>query len=557
MRARHKRRLPNAVVGLIFLGLVFVAFYYAFTKTLPVPWTGNQYEVKAVFPNAQNLLPKSPVRIAGINVGQVTEVEPLGPSQYGPGAVVVTMKIQDEGRPIHSDAQLKLRPRLFLGGNLFVDLSPGSPSAPEMPDGATFDVNHTSGSVQLDQILTTLQSDVRGNLQLLLRELGTGLESGGARGLRTLYADSVPAFRYGSQLNEALLGTHPHDLSNLIRDLDRVTGALHRYPPQLSGLLHNMRLVTGAFAAQDTALQNSIAELPQVIDTARPALASLNASLPYVRALARESLPGVRNATPALEAANPLLVQLAAWLSPSEAGGLARELREATPVLARLSRRLPAFLEQGRAAGSCFNNVVLPWSQDTVPDPYEPSPGEVHQELGYALPGIGGISRSADANGQYARAAPSGGQQTVTFPPVIQGRDTLAGVTPYAIEGTLPGIRSSARTPYRPGVPCETQERPNLASQLGPAPQQKSAAGAMSGGMAQTLMSLSRAYAKQLMVDAVLPPAKRRADVRSLVRRLDPIRERYLKAVAGLGLDDLARQAGNSADLARLLGGKK
>jgi hypothetical protein len=139
---------------------------------------------------------------------------------------------------------------------------------------------------------------------------------------------------------------------------------------------------------------------------------------------------------------------------------------------------------------------------------------------------------------------------------VTRGRDTLAGVTPYAIEGTLPGIRSSARTPYRPGVPCETQERPNLASPLGPAPQQESGAGGMSGGMAQTLMSLSRAYARQLMADAVLPPAKRRADLRSLLHRLAPLRDRYLQAVAGLGLNDLAQRAGNLADLRRLLGEK-
>lgn len=543
MRGLQKRRLPDAVVGLLFLALVFVGFYYAFTKTLPVPWKADAYEIKAVFPNAQNLLPKSPVRIAGINVGEVTEVEPVGPSKYGPGAVVVTMEIRDSGRPIHSDARMKLRPRLFLGGNLFIDLSPGSPSAPEMPDGETFDVNHTSGSVQLDQILTTLQADVRGNAQLLLHELGTGLESGGAKGLRTLYGDSVPAFRYGSQLNEALLGTHPHDLSNLIRDFDRVTRALHRYPPQLSGLLRNMRIVTGSFAAQDVALQQAIAELPQLIDTARPALASLNASLPYVRALARESLPGVRSATPALVAANPLLAQLEAWLSPSEAGGLARELGDATPALALLSQRLPAFLEQIRPMSSCFNRVVIPWSRDTVPDPYEAAAGEVHQELGYALPGIGGISRSADANGQYARAAPSGGSNTVTFAPVIRGRDTTAGVTPYVIEGTLPGINSSARTKYRPDVPCETQERPNLASPLGPAPEQRSAAGAASSGRSGTLQALSREHARLLMKQAVLPAAQRRQGLRALFARLAPIRERYIDAIAGLGLADLAHGA--------------
>ena len=42
---------------------------YAFTKSLP--WA-DPYTVKAVFANAGNIRPNSPVRIAGVNVGKVT-----------------------------------------------------------------------------------------------------------------------------------------------------------------------------------------------------------------------------------------------------------------------------------------------------------------------------------------------------------------------------------------------------------------------------------------------------------------------------------------------------
>ena len=34
------------------------------------------------------------------------------------------MEIEDKGLPIHKDATLKIRPRIFLEGNFFVDLSP-------------------------------------------------------------------------------------------------------------------------------------------------------------------------------------------------------------------------------------------------------------------------------------------------------------------------------------------------------------------------------------------------------------------------------------------------
>ena len=77
------------------------------------------------------------MRVAGVDVGKVTAVEHLT-DEDGDGldAAVVTMKIKDEdARPIHEDATLQLRPRLFLEGNLFVDVQPGSPGAEELDGG--------------------------------------------------------------------------------------------------------------------------------------------------------------------------------------------------------------------------------------------------------------------------------------------------------------------------------------------------------------------------------------------------------------------------------------
>ena len=69
----------------------------------------------------------------------------------------------------------QIRPRIFLEGNFFIDLDPGSPSAPEMDSGATIPVSHTSTAVQLDEILTALQSPVRADLSRLLESFGTAL----------------------------------------------------------------------------------------------------------------------------------------------------------------------------------------------------------------------------------------------------------------------------------------------------------------------------------------------------------------------------------------------
>ena len=54
-------------------------------------------------------------------------------SSAAPGnTAIVTMAIEETALPIHKDATLKVRPRIFLEGNFFVDLQPGTP---QLADG--------------------------------------------------------------------------------------------------------------------------------------------------------------------------------------------------------------------------------------------------------------------------------------------------------------------------------------------------------------------------------------------------------------------------------------
>jgi phospholipid/cholesterol/gamma-HCH transport system substrate-binding protein len=478
--ARTARRLPNWGLGLIIVVLIVFGFYLAFTKRLP--FSSRGYQIQAVFRDAQNIALKSPVREAGVNVGEVTGVDPLPKSN----AALITMAIKNEGRPIHEDARLQLRPRLFLEGNLFVDLRPGSPSAPELRNGDQIPVQQTSNSVQLDQILTTLQANVRGNLQLALREVGNAFEKyGGAEGLRNIYAKGGPAYKNTAWVNEALLGTRAHDLSGLVRNFDIVARALDRNEPQLKDLVTNLRIVTGSFAAQDQALQASIHELPGTLFAARPVFANLNRSFPFLRAFAREALPGVRSSGPTLTVATPFIRQLRKLVSKPELRGLTRDLRPTVPQLARLARAQIPFMEQARALSSCFNHVVIPWSNSTVPSNDDESGiGKLYEEAGYGLAGIAGESRSGDANGQYIRVAAGGGANTLlpsqagssaqVFPQTINGMPFVS-VAASKILGSEPPAASSFKTPFKPAIPCETQSPPDLRSGtspsfLGPAP---------------------------------------------------------------------------------------
>ena len=120
-RGPRQRAASPFKAGVIALVVIALFTYFAFTKANPF---ANPYELHAVFDRANRLHERSPVRIAGVDVGKVTKVEPL---ERRLGLARVTMEIEDAGLPIHKDAELKVRSRLFLEGNYFVDLHPGTP----------------------------------------------------------------------------------------------------------------------------------------------------------------------------------------------------------------------------------------------------------------------------------------------------------------------------------------------------------------------------------------------------------------------------------------------
>lgn len=553
MRQGQHRKLPNWAIGLITIALIAIATYFAFTKELP--WS-KPYEVQAIFPSAQNVGIDSPVRIAGVNVGKVTKVEHLGPeaqaslsevdtSEEGavqsnqeavadPAAAIVTMEIQDNGRPIKTDATFRLLPRLFLEGNLFVELKPGSPSAPEAEADYVFPVDQASNSVQLDQILTTLQSDVREQLQIALEEFGSALvDYGGAEGFQELYRSSPGANKFTSQVNESFLGQEQHDLSNLIRNLDRVLRGLGRNERSLQELVTNFRIFAGSFAAEDAALERAIVELPRVFDAGQPAFAALNRAFPPLRAFAREALPGTRTTPEALAAATPLLRQLRLLASKRELRGLAQDLDPTVEALAEVAEGSPKTFNLVRPLASCFNEVVIPWQNMTIPSPPgypHHATGRVYQEAAYSLVGIAGESRSGDANGQYIRTHGGGGTNTVVAPNP-EGTGDLVGVTPFEILNSAPAVNGTVKPKHEPDEPCERQEPPDLASALGGAPEQPGTLGtSLPDEFAATLEEYERLVMELGEAQAASeenPSARSRAQERSAVEEYSDFLERY------------------------------
>jgi ABC-type transporter Mla subunit MlaD len=398
-----------------------------------------------------------------VNVGRVVEVEALPDERMAK----ITMEIEPEGLPIKRDAEVRLRPRLFLEGNYFIDIQPGTPSSPRLASGATIPPNQTTTPVQFGEFLTSLQRGTRENLQTFLREYSRALEGRGARGINQAIQHWEQAYRNTAMVNEAYLGERPGDLHRLLRGQGRVFGALSSNTRALRTLVTGLRRVAGGFAREDENLSRTIASLRRVVVVGRPALQSLNDALPSLRAFAREALPAARSSLPTLDAQIPFVREARALVSRAELRGLAAEMRPTVPLLARLNQRTALGLRETRALASCQNNVLLPFAKTPIPDPDFPAAsGEPFFEVSArTLVGLAGESRVADANSPMARVQAGGGPLTVVG--TGEAGDQYVAQLDLPLQGVRP-VSPTERPTFRPDVACETQQPPDLNALGGP-----------------------------------------------------------------------------------------
>jgi phospholipid/cholesterol/gamma-HCH transport system substrate-binding protein len=477
--SRFRWRPSNTLIAIIFILIFTLGPYLAFTKH--VPFTSYGYELKATFANSANIAKNSPVRIAGVDVGKVIRSERDGDS------TTVTFTVDDSGRPIHDDAFAAIRPRIFLEGNFFVDLDPGSPSAPSMDSGETIPVSHTSTAVQLDEILTALQTPVRADLSRFLEGYGTALTHKptaaedatqlpevhgltGAEALNNVLRYGGDAGRYSAQVTDALLGTEQRDLQRLIAGTGRTFGALASNEAELQGFIDNFNVFTGALAAQSANLSTTIRLLAPTLRTAQSSLVSLNRTLPPLRTYAIELTPAVAELPDLISASKPWLAQARPFLSGKEGGGTAKLLAESTPGLAGAAQAGKALtLPQLNQLSLCSSQVLIPTTNQTINDRFSTG-GPNYREFLYMLSNFAGVAQNFDGNGPYLRAQVGGGPVLVGEPNPKGNPDTITDQINYAHTiaeplGTQP--RLAGQPPFKPDVRCHTNPVPDVNGPLG------------------------------------------------------------------------------------------
>jgi phospholipid/cholesterol/gamma-HCH transport system substrate-binding protein len=223
----------------------------------------SEYRLVVPLDSADGLYPGSDVLIAGARAGTVRDVGLDG------AQTLVTIAVDDAYAPVHADARVTVRPKSLLGEK-YVALDPGKSDA--LSSGSRLPQEQVARSVELQDVVNSLDLPTREKLRTLIVALGGGLAGRGLATNQTL--------DYGRQDLDHLaaiadtLTARDQDLQKVIQGLDQVTAELARSDrrQQLGELIKNSEALLHSLSRQD-------AQIKQTLQAANAALGRTDTAL--------------------------------------------------------------------------------------------------------------------------------------------------------------------------------------------------------------------------------------------------------------------------------------
>ena len=461
-RPAGRRQAANPLkVGIGVLVAVLAISYAGIHKRLPF---ASRWTLNAVFANSDQLRAGAPVRIAGVDVGTVT-----GLHRGANGTAVVTMAIDSRGLPIHRDAELTIRPRLFFEGSFYVQLDPGTPNVANVNSGDEIPVAQTDATVQTPQFLTVFNRSIRDNFSDAIEQFAVGLNGGGAEGFNQFLRNLPPALRNSAILEHASQGTSPGDLARLVRYAAALNMALAATDGHLGHLVQSFGDVISVFGAHSTALAQTVAGFDAVARRTPAALAALDASLPSLEHFAGVLRPVLGPLPPVLKHTASVLTELDALSQPGQLPVTVADVSKLTSMLPAFEQGELTLLPRVTPVVKCVGVRVVPLLEATIDDASLSTGRPVWQDLVHATVGLAGSSQDFDANGNWLRLLVDAGTTKVSTTPSTGSGPVVAGLASQ-IQGTRPVWLGPGVTPaFRPDQICDAQPMTDLSASSGPA----------------------------------------------------------------------------------------
>jgi len=347
---------------------------------------GGSYAVRAVFPDAGQLVKGNRVSVGGITIGKVEKVE-LGDRNEA----VVTLSIDDEEfRPLHRGTIATIRsPSLSTQAGRFISLRPGPNSNPSLADGGTIGAEDTRGIVDLDELFNALDVQTRSSLQGIVHGMADQFGGGQAANANRTLAALNPALAQTQNLTTELV----RDQNAFERFIVESAAVVSAIAPRTGDLQHGITSaaqLTEKLAEQDATIEDVLRRAPGVLSQARGTLADVDGAL-------RESRPTLRAARPVA----PRLARVLRLLAPvsRRARPAVRDLSALMPDVETALRGLPSLQRiGGRAFADTTSTLKGAAPVVAMARPYVPD------VVAGLMNGFGGnVGAYYDANGRYAR----------------------------------------------------------------------------------------------------------------------------------------------------------
>jgi phospholipid/cholesterol/gamma-HCH transport system substrate-binding protein len=295
-----------AILGLVVLSIGVAGFILSHER-LRFPFIQSKpFPVNAAFTTAQAVTPGQgqTVRIAGVQVGSI------GAVKLADGHAVVRLDINQKYKHlIHQDASALLRPKTGLK-DMFVELDPGTAGSPEMPKDGTIPVQNTAPDVNQDEILSSLDTDTRAYLQLLVNGLGQGLK-GRSTDLRNVFKQLGPTHQDLARVSKAIAQRRTN-LRRLVHNYGQLTAELADKDHQIANLVDASNAVFQSFAAENQNVSGAVARLPGTLNTTAQTLQKVN----KLSGVLRPSLDSLRPAFKQLNKANKAVLPFVKEAAP-------------------------------------------------------------------------------------------------------------------------------------------------------------------------------------------------------------------------------------------------
>jgi phospholipid/cholesterol/gamma-HCH transport system substrate-binding protein len=273
-----------------------------------VPFNPRGYRFEVAFRDAEELATEADVRIAGVSVGKVIS-KTLDPNGNRTLAVI---QLNNKYAPIHEDATAILRTKTLLG-ETYVQLTPGSRFAPDLPDGGVLARGQVQPAVQLDTIFNALDPTTRHAFQTWQQQLAVGIRSNDINLNNVL--GNLPTFAADATDILDVLDIEHTAVVNLVRNGGTVFGALAQNQTALRNLVTSADAVFRTTANNQAQLAETIRVFPTFLDESKATQAQLQTfsfnadqACCVANSLGRQNAPLLKELIPVAKNLGPTLV---------------------------------------------------------------------------------------------------------------------------------------------------------------------------------------------------------------------------------------------------------